>query len=554
MLNNKISFILKAVFILLVLQSQVYGYTEKNVAQDQREKAITWFNSGQFERALPVFVKLVYDFPYDYTVKYYAGVCLVETGDFGKETEKNLLLASGSDVPARVWYYLGRMYHAGGNWNSAQRYYNRFKNNADSTEVRELRVNELIQFCYSNINPFIANEPGGNALPPKSEKENVITYQQNIQPNAGIIESGKKTVTPDKDRTIPGSPAVKSENVTTVAPAGKVPLESGKPETILNIGKENTERDVPKKDSVIVKRENPKADVSEKEKTGEKITADSTHLTTPVPQVISVKLKSEPLEFINFQINERITYLIEGMFQEGDALKEYQTGKWKSQQLDSLIMDLDRLRNQYHIAMDPVKRDSLAKKIQQTEYSDLILKNEIQGHFVKAAEIENQWWKDAEFSVYKTFSQVSDSLKKLQAMPSHPVKEKESPDAVSIKRDTVSVVNPIQAETKHETDKVPAAKPVNAAEIVYKIQLGICDKTISPQRKKLLDKISKIRPVESYVNPNGSTVCTTGNLRNFDDAVILQNQIRQEGIKDAFVIALKNGKRISLPAENKIKQ
>jgi hypothetical protein len=39
---------------------------------------------------------------------------------------------------------------------------------------------------------------------------------------------------------------------------------------------------------------------------------------------------------------------------------------------------------------------------------------------------------------------------------------------------------------------------------------------------------------------------TVGELTNLNDAAMLQKQIRMEGIKDAFVIAFQNGKRITL--------
>ncbi len=122
---------------------------------DAREQAVAWFQSGQFDRALPVFAKLAYDFPYDYMVKYYLGATMVETGDFGVEAEKNLVLAMPRDVPPKVYYYLGVLSHARNNWNSAQRYYNRFRNNADSVQVRELEVARLTELCFAQVNPFV---------------------------------------------------------------------------------------------------------------------------------------------------------------------------------------------------------------------------------------------------------------------------------------------------------------------------------------------------------------------------------------------------------------
>ncbi|HNU78400.1 MAG TPA: SPOR domain-containing protein, partial [Prolixibacteraceae bacterium] len=109
------------------------------------------------------------------------------------------------------------------------------------------------------------------------------------------------------------------------------------------------------------------------------------------------------------------------------------------------------------------------------------------------------------------------------------------------------------AETLPENPEVTAAEDETALPeekdegIVYKIQLGSFIREIPAKKKAMFDKISKIRIIDTFVNEEGATVYTTGNLANFEDAITLQNQVRQEGIKDAFVIAMKNGKRVSLP-------
>ena len=41
-------------------------------------------------------------------------------------------------------------------------------------------------------------------------------------------------------------------------------------------------------------------------------------------------------------------------------------------------------------------------------------------------------------------------------------------------------------------------------------------------------------------------VYTTGNLTNYEDAEKMKNQVRQEGIKDAYIVPYLKGKRITL--------
>ena len=67
-----------------------------------------------------------------------------------------------------------------------------------------------------------------------------------------------------------------------------------------------------------------------------------------------------------------------------------------------------------------------------------------------------------------------------------------------------------------------------------------------------MDKLSYIRKIENYTDEKGVVVYTTGNLLNYDDALKMQNQVRQEGVKDAFVVPYYNGKRITLSEAKEI--
>ncbi len=98
-------------------------------------------------------------------------------------------------------------------------------------------------------------------------------------------------------------------------------------------------------------------------------------------------------------------------------------------------------------------------------------------------------------------------------------------------------------------DKVEEEKPapkVNSSGITYKIQIGAYSRGIPNNMKSVFNKISLIRKVDNYTDEKGVVVYTTGNLTNYDDAVVMQNQVKQEGIKDPVIAAYLNGKRINL--------
>jgi len=184
MLSKRFSFSLLILMFTLLIQVRP-AHAETFFQPDQKDTAIDWFNNGQFDKALPVFSSLCFNFPYDYLVKYYYGACLIETGNYGLDAEKNLLLSSTGEVPVKVNYYLGRFYHANRNWNSALRYYNRFKNYGKESEIADLRVDELSQLCYSQVNPFIAEKVEASAT--SDDKLNNSKVDQPVIPVVPVI-------------------------------------------------------------------------------------------------------------------------------------------------------------------------------------------------------------------------------------------------------------------------------------------------------------------------------------------------------------------------------
>ncbi|MDO9040615.1 MAG: hypothetical protein Q7U65_04540, partial [Bacteroidota bacterium] len=88
--------------------------------------------------------------------------------------------------------------------------------------------------------------------------------------------------------------------------------------------------------------------------------------------------------------------------------------------------------------------------------------------------------------------------------------------------------------------------------VLYKIQIGAFKAKIPDSANKLIKKLSLIRNVENYVDDNGVKIFTTGNLRIYDEAVTMQNQVKQEGIKNAIIVAYHNGKRITVNEARKL--
>lgn len=481
---------------------------------EKREQAVSWFREGEFQKALPVFSKLAYDFPYDYMLKYYLGASMVETGDYGLEAEKNLVLAMPSDVPSKVYYYLGVIYHARNNWNGAQRYYNRFRNHADSAEVIHLDIPRLTELCYQEVNPFSAN---GQKVAENSKGGDAATVKPGDAVEAKPSDpAAVKPVEPVA--TKPGDPVAPASGTepqlqTVAVPAGGTndTIASGKlPAAVTGV-------------EVV----SPDSTIQELPSVGE-------------PAAESEKRAVEHPKFISFQVNEKVTYLAEWMFQIPEALQAFRAAEASRARLDSLLGRANDLRKSYHATTHPGKRDSLARMISRVERETILLKGESDTHYRKAAALEQEWWKDAGFAEYERFAGISDSLQKIQNPPLPVIPE---PDPALFLEAAGAV------STTTATEEGPQEEQPDPDQIVYRIQLGAYPKAVPASRKALFDKISKIRVIDTYVNDQGATVYTTGLLTDYNDALKLMQQVRLEGVKDAFVIALQNGKRVSLPKQ-----
>lgn len=516
--------------LALVLLSPLTGRGGVTLQPDRKETAMGWFRTGEFEKALPVFEKLAYDFPYDFLMKYYLGASLVELGDYGITAEKNLVLASGKDVPAKVFYYMGVVNHARNNWNAAQRYYNRFRNHADSLQVKELDIAGLTDLCYRQVNPFAPVEGDSSPVP-----ETVLS----AEPEAAVAES-----------------AISAEVAAQELPSGKVPSGDPAPGRITS-----TEPLAPEATDTTATAE-PAGTVTPEitataEPAGAVVPADMTAsgepggIVTPTGAIPEVEpgagedapKSSSPVlpRFIDFQVTDKVIYIVEDMFQLPEARESFRSGEILRGKLDTLMLETDQMRKAYHATLHPAIRDSIARIIREGEYHTLMLKRDVDHHFRKAATLEQEWWNDAPYAVYETFVHYRDSLKKLQ-----------EPAPVVVPEPDLSLfLAPVDTTTAVTTAEGALAGEENSDsdQIIYKIQLGAYKGKVPSNRKALFDKISKIRVIETYQNDAGATVVTTGTLTSYDDAMKLQDQVRQEGIKDAFVIGLKNGKRVSLPQQ-----
>ena len=138
--------ILIALFIaqLSFAQSFSGGKTEQQI----EEEAFAFFDSENYKSALPLYQELINVYPQDPEYNYYIGVCQVELNENVPQAIKHLKIASTKNVNASVPYYLGRAFHMNYQFNSAIRYYRKFR---EYYKKKSTGIDQLIVMCQNGL-------------------------------------------------------------------------------------------------------------------------------------------------------------------------------------------------------------------------------------------------------------------------------------------------------------------------------------------------------------------------------------------------------------------
>ena len=245
---------------------------------------------------------------------------------------------------------------------------------------------------------------------------------------------------------------------------------------------------------------------------------------------------------INFRINSSITYLNFDHFVMPESKKQFFQAWLKEKEQQSLTVQTDSLRNIYARAAS-WQKEEISLKIILAEEKLFALNEEIPVMYQKAREVEDQYWQSASQEEKAKFREkirtYNDSILQIAGMKSETTVaiHSEIPDTITLfklpskKQEKISVID---------------------EGIIYKIQIGAFKGKIPESANKLIKKLSLIRQVENYVDAKGVTIYTTGSLRRYQEAVTMQSQVKQEGVKNAMIAAYQNGKRITVNEARKI--
>jgi len=461
-------------------------------------KAIQLFDKEKYAEAEPLFKAILDDRPDDFMVNYFYGACRTENGHYSEKDLNYLLKASNEVNPLNIDYYFAVQNHAKSQWEKALAYYNMYKAVASVNEQEKVKLTIKMEQCTNHINPF--------------------TYSENAEKQEG------------SDAMVIVAPEVVSKNV----------------------GQTNGNRSILQnevKDSAnAVVEESAKTEVDEQEMI---IKSDSTiQLSVSQQDTLSVQQSENesqtlttktllPEEQIKFNVNSEIAYISVSNFKTEDGKNYFEEGRSKETELEKVLIRTEILREKYKTLQTRTERDSIGKYILDLEGQSYELKNVINQLFMQAKNIENEYWQNA--SPEETESFVKEINASLEANNTN------NSEANPVSQELI--ITPIFIETEEVNKETQNTK---ASGIIYKIQLGAFSRGIPNNQKQVFSKISVIRKVENYTDENGVVVYTTGNLTSYEDAVEMQNQIRQEGIKDPKIAAYLNGKRITLEQAKEI--
>lgn len=242
---------------------------------------------------------------------------------------------------------------------------------------------------------------------------------------------------------------------------------------------------------------------------------------------------------LSFQVNPEIKYLKISQFKNKEAQKTFIGSWYKRKELDSLLFYTDRLRKEY-AKLDVEQRPVLGNQILENEQKILQLNRDIPAAELIAHNLEVDFWSkatvDDKEELLKQNQEISDSVQNLVAKKQKVINNL-PPESVEI---------PVIRKTEPKVEDSPEKG------IVYKIQIGAFSKEPPDWIKRLYKKLSLIRKISNYIDENGVTVYTTGELRSYADAVEMQKQVKIEGVSDAIVAAYKDGKRIKVSEARKI--
>lgn len=453
-------------------------------------KAIQLFDKEKYAEAETLFKEILDKRPDDFMVNYFYGACRTENGHFGEDDLNYLVKASKEVNPLNIDYYLAVQYHAKNQWEKALAYYKLYNSVASANEQEKVGLALKMEQCANHVNPFVIakDEVIGGDLEISVNKKDEATSTVNLDSKPINVDSLNAKI--QDTVSLHGN-----ELEMAILADSSMQVEEAKPDSL------------------------PALEIS-------KMTTIEEIKTIPVN------------EQIKFSVNNEITYLSVSNFKTDEGKNYFEEGSLTDNKLQKVLIRTEILREKYKSSQSRAEKDSIGQVILSLEGEAYDLKKSITQFFIQAKNAENSYWSNA------TSEETESFIKEMNAA-SKKINEAKNNNTIENQDIIIPPILVQDEEVKNETAK-------SSSGITYRIQLGAYSRGIPNSQKAIFNKISILRKVENYTDENGVVVYTTGNLTNYDDAVEMQKQVKQEGIKDPIIAAYLNGKRITLEKAKEI--
>lgn len=254
---------------------------------------------------------------------------------------------------------------------------------------------------------------------------------------------------------------------------------------------------------------------------------------TEVPEALKDSL-------IRFQVNAVISYNKINQFKFESSKEAFVKGWLIEQELRKKLDEISNLRKQYGTLVGP-RQDSLVDRILKLEQKTYQMNQQALNAYQEANLKEAEYWSKAGALEVQDFrreiTRIQDSVR---TVAEERMRGQEEEKLLVILPDTAVI------------DTLNTIQPPPGNQVVYKIQIGAYRNSPPQWVQGQFKKLAVIRRIDQHVDEKGVTVYTVGELKSYDDAVQMQKQIRMEGMKNAFIAAYKDDKRISLEEARKL--
>ncbi|MEI6276572.1 MAG: tetratricopeptide repeat protein [Prolixibacteraceae bacterium] len=540
--------------VVLILISLQFSSGQQSVGKEAL--GIDYFQQGDFEKALPVFAKLAQSYPDNAMFNYYYGVCLIKNNIFETAAKEALLNSVVDKTPANANFYLGNYFHALEQWQEAKDFYDRYEKTGSKLEKKSIRLDYFVSLCEQKKNPFTPKKASGPALfgdtllkpPPKIDEK--------IFPIPEALQNAWFNFQVNEELAYHSIIDFKSEASKVLFT--KAWMCTGKNDSLITLT-----------DSL--------------RKEHDRIARVDTRLGM-VQQIVDCEQKSYQL------MREREKFLDQSRVKETAYWEK--AGKKAALEYNAAIQERENNLNESkkkaeklaeELLLPTVKKDTtllepektmiapenpannslseiLVYKVQVGSFKNGVMSPSFKVSYPKISKLRkiDKYTDEKKYVIYTigNFSNFTDASKMKEQLIREGMKgsvvvtfDKNTGKQVKLLPPSGSKKDPVQnvAPTPVEPQVVKPTPNSEVENLIFKVQIGSFKNDLqSTAFRKANAKISKQMKVEKYTDSKKYVIYTVGNYLIYKEAVQLKDQMVQEGIKDAFVAAFRNGERIKM--------